>query len=160
MKTLIAATLMFSTIASAASNLPIEEFTGTYDLLPSSLSRNCQKVLVIEERCQGIVIQGSEKFCKINQGQQSTTRRGGGGHSFVPSLDRTKTEVELIENTITKTETTRSYSIGIYKMRDIVTLELNADVLTRNVYASLIDKDGDLTDDVELNQQCLYKKKS
>lgn len=158
MKALIVISLLFSTLASAASNLPIEDFTGTYDLLPSSISRNCQKVLDLEEKCQGLIINSSEKFCKINRGQQASTRRGSGG-GFIPSVDRTKTEVELIENIITKTETTRSYGIGIYKVRDIVTLELKADILTRTVYASLLDPHGNLTDNVELNQLCLYKKR-
>lgn len=158
MKHIIMMALLFSTLASA-NEVSLRDFSGTYDLLPTGLSRDCKKMIEIQEGCKGIQVKEGESFCNINKGSDTRTERNSGGHAIFPSLDRIKVKVELENNIITKTETTHSISIGIHKWRDIITLELEADILTRTAYASLIDRKGDLTDEVELNQQCIYRKR-
>ncbi len=158
MNLVITLAILYSTLASA-NELPLRDFSGNYDLLPTSISRNCKKNIEIQERCKGIQIKEGESFCNINKGSETNTERNSGGHAIFPSLERIKVKVELENNIITKTKTTHSVGFGIHKWRDIITLELEADILTRTVYASLIDRKGDLTDEVELNQQCIYRKR-
>ena len=151
-----------------AKDIKFEDFVGKYDAVRSEQSFRCEGTLEIKlsTKCKGIIQtftgQGGTKrvetFCK---GSETTTKKESAGHGMVPSVDRTKTKVELEGNVITKSETITSVSFfGPIKLGPYIDkITLNSDgSITDEYYTSSLSEAGENEDGSSLQSKCIFQK--